>query len=259
MSKEQISQGYRERWEERTKGWETPHLRKAMIVGANPGNIGGHITSDLQSRGFDVTPVDKSPIGGAVERFDAAFPAPGWKLSNFDTLILANGQTHLDWIEDQPEVEFFNVLRNKLYASMVCSQEFVRQTLNKPYKKHIVFIGSMAYRSVLNGSAAYCAASAGLVHFARCLAYELSCKGFVVHCVNPSNTEGTPMTEETIAGLARYRDLDRSAAEEYWAASRGLPRWLQPEEIGGIVGDLVTDPKWDMLAGSPIDLNGGNR
>lgn len=253
--KEEVSAGYIEAWHARTKDWQPAEKRRAHVVGSDGcGNIGSLIVDCLSSDPtFDaVYQTDKKAYDPIVEH------APHY-WDGLDTLVLANGRTNLDWIEDQPWDEIEMVIGDKLVASIHATSQFVERTIEDEHLKYIVFVGSMAHRAVLNGSAPYCAASAGLNHFARCVAWELAPKGYRVFIVNPSNTQGTPMTEETILGLMRYRDLDRAQAEEYWGAVRALPRWLQAVEIGTIVRELVTNRSMEWLAGCPLDLGGGTR
>jgi NAD(P)-dependent dehydrogenase (short-subunit alcohol dehydrogenase family) len=266
-SKEGISSGYIDSWHHVTKDWEVPEYedRAAFVVGCRKGNIGEQIADELRNRGFgQVHARDIAPTDGT---WSSKLP---FDLSNtkqlqetcffpYDTLILANGMTNLDWIENQPLEKIDAVITSKLTASIKGVSEFARQTWDKECIKHIVLIGSMAHKSVLNASAPYCAACAGLNHFAHCVAWELAPKGFRVFIVNPSNVEGTPMTEETIAGVQRYRGITRAQAEEYWGAVRALPEWLTRDDIAGLVGDLVTDDKFRWLAGTPLDLGGGLR
>lgn len=261
--KEQIAADHHAVQEDRY-GRLTPRAeRHAAVVGCNPGNIGHHIADSL-SELFPVTMYDRSPVLGAdVNRLDAMEGAPngGWNGSwePFDTLVLANGYTNLAWLEDQDELYIHRAVNDNLLASMLATKRFVRDTKFKPWLKYIVYVGSMAYRNVLNGSAPYCAAKAGLNMFARCAAWELAPKGYRVFIVHPSNTEGTPMTEKTIQGLMRYRNLDREEAEAYWGAVRALPAWLQPWDIGRIVQWLVTDVSAEFLTGNPLDLAGSTR
>lgn len=256
MSKEAISKNYIEEWHEITRDYLPAEHRSAMIVGSNRReNIGARIAAGLRSASFKTHEVDKK----GDPAFDAAQHAQETDFTMFDTLVLANGETYIDWIENQPPQMIYSVLRNKLFASMVASSEFVRQTLSQDHLKYIVFIGSMAGSAVLNGSAAYCAACAGLNHYARCLAWELAPKGYRVFILNPSNVEGTPMTEKTIRDLMSYRELSRDEAEEYWGAVRALPRWLSADEIGEIVASLVTFSEMEWLCGTPLNLGGGLR
>jgi NAD(P)-dependent dehydrogenase (short-subunit alcohol dehydrogenase family) len=266
-AKEGISGGYIDSWHHQTKDWEVPEYedRSALVVGCREGNIGEQIADELSERGFgrvharDINPTDGTWMSKTSLDLtnDAHVENVSWY--KYDTLVLANGATNLDWIENQSLERIDTVIASKLTASIRAVSHFAAQTLEIKHIKHIVLIGSMAHKGVLNASAPYCAACAGLNHFARCAAWELAPKGFRVFIVNPSNVEGTPMTEETIAGVQRYRGITRAQAEEYWSAVRALPEWLTREDIAGLVGDLVTDDKFRWLAGVPLDLGGGLR
>jgi NAD(P)-dependent dehydrogenase (short-subunit alcohol dehydrogenase family) len=250
MSKEAISSSYLEETK-KTYLCDNEHPYEAFVVGSDRQyNIGAMISKRLRENLWKVTEFDKTNWN---------FPfSLGEDCKHLSTIVLCNGYTHLDWIEDQPDKEIIESVFVNLSVSMLAAKHFVQNTISNPWPKYIVFIGSMAYRSVLNGSAPYCAAKAGLAHFARCIAYELAPKNYNVFCVHPSNTEGTPMTEKTIQELQRYRDLTREQAEQYWG--HGLPRlnWLQSYDIGEIVSFLVSG-KADYMSGGNIDLTGGQR
>jgi NAD(P)-dependent dehydrogenase (short-subunit alcohol dehydrogenase family) len=171
---------------------------------------------------------------------------------------MSHGANHLDWVEDAPIDKNNNTIDVNLKGSINLAQRFVRGTIDRPYKKTIIAIGSMAYRSVLNGSAAYCASKAGLAMFMRCLAWELAPKGFGVYTIHPSNTLGAPMSEETIVGLMRYRGLSREEARDYWGASLPKKQWLTPENISDMV-NFILSGKAEYLSGSNIELPGGQR
>ena len=231
--------------------------RNAIVVGSDrKSNIGSSISNGLRNVVNHVIEID-------ITDFDVCSEGMMHLLSSnsqypVDTLVLANGETHLDWIEYQPREKIISVIQNSLMASVLASQEFIKATLNDPGPKYIVFIGSMAYRAVLNASAPYCAAKAGLAHYAKCLAWELAPKGYNVFCVHPSNTIGTPMTEKTIQGLERYRGIERVEAEAYWGACLPKQEWLRPENIANTVSWLVGGEA-DYLSGSNIDMAGGQR
>lgn len=232
----------------------------ALVIGSNKdGNIGHTIAGALRFRnGMDVA-------DPPIEELDArmSFETQEYLRQHgpFDTLILAHGQTHLDWIENQPDAKIYEQIDNSLASHIVASKNFVRATLEHPWVKNIVFIGSMAYRKVLNGSSVYCAAKAGLAHYAECLGYELTPKGYRVYCVHPSNVKGTPMTEQTIDGLMRYRRMDREEAIEYWSHDLRMPEFLRASDIANVVAELV-DPagsSFEYLTGTNIELTGGQR
>ena len=252
MEKSEISQNYIEDMKDK-QSFVHRTIRNALIVGAEVGNIGGAIAERLRLPGVGFQHVVE------VDKRHHDFAKPFGKFAvDFDVAVFANGFTHLDWFEDIPLEKINQIISDSLTASIVGAQSFVKDTINMPWQKNIVFVGSMAYRNVLNGSAVYCAAKAGLAHFAKCLAWELAPKGYNVFCVHPSNTEGTPMTEETIQGLMRYRGLSREEAEAYWGAVLPKNKWLQPEDIAETVNYQVSG-KADYLSGANIDMAGGQR
>jgi NAD(P)-dependent dehydrogenase (short-subunit alcohol dehydrogenase family) len=228
------------------KKWGGP--RQVLLTGdANLNSIGAFIGERLRSQHVTVT-----SFQGDVRSF-----VPGdWH--TYDTLIACHGVTHLDWFEDislEKAREIFDV---NLFGSFAVAQKFVQATISQPYRKRIIFIGSMAYTKVLNGSAAYCASKAGLAMLTRCLAWELAPKGYDVYCVHPSNVEGTPMSEETIQGLMRYRRIGREAAEAYWSDTVLRDHQLTKDEIAFTVRVLLTSGA-EYMAGSNIELAGGAR
>lgn len=256
MSKEEISGNYQATMMERFGRVERrPAPRQAVILGADEGNIGDAILNRLAPsydvRAYKHEMIDASRLGQAAHEGKV-------QLDDVDSLVLCNGFSHLDWIEEQPDKAIEEALWDNLAASVFATRDFVRYTMGQPWLKCIVYVGSMAYKSVLNASGPYCAAKAGLAHFASCMAWELAPKGYRVFIVHPSNTEGTPMTEKTIAGIQRYRGIARPEAEQYWGAVKAMPEWLQPRDIAAVVKWLL-DGEADWLAGAQLDLGGGQR
>lgn len=237
--------------------------RTAIVIGAEEGNIGGSIVSSLKKSQRFGAGDDYGSVIAHSKAADGDVLAPGvadrLPFGDADTLVLANGFSRLDWLEEMPEDAIVQTANDNLLASQMMTRDFVKATLETPWLKNIVFVGSMAHKSVLNASSYYCAAKAGLAAFARCAAWELTPKGYRVFSVHPSNTKGTPMTEETIEGIARYRGIDREAAENYWGAINLMPEWLQGDDIGEVVLWLVTNPAAQYLSGSDIELKAGQR
>lgn len=250
MSKDQISNSYMERQKFIHGKKPLADNRHALIIGADPGNIGDAIMKRLLIDGI-------SCIAPHILDFDVREP-PAELNKPYDVLVLANGYTNLNWFEDNPHHDIQHTFDVNVVGSLKTANLFVNETIDRPYKKYIVFIGSMAYRSVLNGSAAYCASKAALAMATKCLAWELAPKSFNVFCVHPSNTEGTPMTEKTIQGLMKYRNLSRETAEAYWGAILPRDKWLQPDDIAETVSYLVSG-KADYQSGANIELTGGQR
>lgn len=180
------------------------------------------------------------------------------ELKETDTLIMCHGVTFLQWFEKVQFKKVQEIMDVNLTATFGLAQYFVQATIERQWRKRIIMIGSMAHRSVLNGSAAYCASKAGLAMLGRCMAWELAPKGYDVYIIHPSNTYGTPMTEETIQGLMRYRGLDREQATAYWNDTAIRNRMLHPKDISELVMFLM-GPHGQYLAGSQIELAGGQR
>lgn len=179
-------------------------------------------------------------------------------MSGYDTLIMCHGVCHLDWFENAPMEIVQEIFDVNVVGTYRMASKFVRDTIHTDDRKQIVIIGSMAHKAVLNGSAAYCASKAALAHLVRCMAWELAPKGFDVYIIHPSNVEGAPMSEETIKGLMRYRDMSRKQAESYWNDSPIRSQSLTMSEIAELVHFIVTkNPVW--LSGTQLDLGGGQR
>jgi NAD(P)-dependent dehydrogenase (short-subunit alcohol dehydrogenase family) len=246
MSKESISKSYIDEQKEK-HGWKKapdPTIRLMAITGAaKEGSIGESIINTI------FTP---------VHRFDENVIAEDFDFKNYTDLIMCHGYTYLNWIENMPNKETQRIIDVNLYGSIRVMQQFIQQTIDAPYRKKIISIGSMAYRNVLNGSAAYCASKAGLNMFIRCAAWELAPKAYDVYIIHPSNVEYTPMTQDTIQGLIRYRNLSVNEATEYWEANNPRELFLTKYEIAQLVQHLLFGDT-SYLAGGPIELAGGQR
>lgn len=164
----------------------------------------------------------------------------------------------LNWFENASGRKVRQIFDVNLTGSYMIAQEFVRATIESHHRKKIIFMGSMAYTKVLNASAAYCASKAGLAMLTRCLAWELAPKGYDVYCVHPSNVEDAPMSEETIQGLMRYRNISRDEARMYWRDSVLRDHQLTKEEITFTVRMLLR-AEAGYMSGSNVELAGGAR
>lgn len=255
-TKETIASGHMEATKQQHAHKQVPMFdRRALVVGSDMrSNIGAAIARSLAMRPDFVKVFEPTALGLNLHNWNAE----ALRAFRADTLVIAAGFSHMDWLEDLPEDQLVDTINVNLTGVIRLVQAYVRVMLYAHMRKKIVIIGSMAYRSVLNASAAYCAAKAGVAHFARCAAWELAPKGFDVYCVHPSNTLGTPMTEKTIQGIMRVRGIDRAAAEAYWGAVLPRNQWLTPAEIGGVVSWLVSGEA-AYVSGSNIDLGGGQR
>lgn len=258
MTKEAVHGSYLEQMKAEHGSKPLPDRRKAVVVGSDrfAGNIGSAIAERFEDDGFEVLDPSMRELNVTVDHSLTKHLQEGDRTP--DTLVLCNGHTHMDWIEDYSPVEVWRVINHSLIGSIKATTEFVKETIEDPWHKHIVYIGSMAAKGVLNASAPYCAAKAGLQHFVKCMGWELTPKGYSVFVVNPSNTEGTPMTERTIRLIEQYRNMSRPEAEAYWASINLKDRWLAPVDIADTVAYLVSG-RAAYQSGTAIDLSGGQR
>jgi 2,3-dihydro-2,3-dihydroxybenzoate dehydrogenase len=252
--KEEISNSYIDQKKKEHAAKPLADTRSALIIGAMNGpNIGSNIADRFERDGIIISVPDQHDLNVEYLTYKSME-----RYKDCDILICANGFTELDWFEDNSLSSIDETFAVNVVGSLQAANLFVNETIEKPYKKYIVFIGSMAYKNVLNASVAYCASKAALAHATKCLGWELAPKGFNVFCVHPSNTEHTPMAEKTIQGIMRYRNMGRSEAEAYWGAVLPKDKWLQADDISEVVSFLVSG-KADYMSGGNIDLAGGQR
>jgi NAD(P)-dependent dehydrogenase (short-subunit alcohol dehydrogenase family) len=227
-----------------------PGVRALMTGDGLPNSIGEAIRETLVANGGFA----RSLEGDVRDPYTFG----SFAMKDFNTLIMCHGVSHLDWFEDAPIDKIKEIVDVNVLGTCFATQAFVHATLYKPYRKTIIMIGSMAHKAVLNGSVVYCASKAAVAHLARCLAWELAPKGYDVFCIHPSNTYGTPMSEQTIAGLERYRHLSRDSAEAYWNDSAIRSHSLTTGEISELVLYLCSGNA-QYLAGAQLELAGGQR
>ena len=145
-------------------------------LAADPANhvfaLGRHVTD---RRGPTVTqlPVDLAFADDAVGALDTALASFDW--SSIAVAHLVNNAGVLAPIRQVGSLgvsETAFAINVNLTAPMVLTDAFVRLTAGRDVERRIIHISSGAARSPYAGWATYCAAKAGLDHFARVLALE---------------------------------------------------------------------------------------
>jgi NAD(P)-dependent dehydrogenase (short-subunit alcohol dehydrogenase family) len=221
------------------KGFKEAKKKKGIIVGVSDNNIGLALLHHLNDKGHDMT--------------SYRFPQ-----DDDDLLILCNGSTHLEWIGYQNDKEIDKTINDNLVTSMNIMESFICETRYSKKVKRIIIMGSMAYNNVLNGSAAYCAAKAGINQYAKCAAYELAKEGYLVTVINPGNVLDTPMTASVKKQLEYLHRMDKLQAEVYWSKVNNLGEFITKKDIAKIV-EFLLKPEARFLSGSSLDLRGSNR
>lgn len=220
---------------------EDAKFKRGIVVGHAVGNIGETITQYLNKKGHDI--VACNDMNGREQG---------------DLFIFCNGHTELEWIGEQEHENITTQVRSNMEATIQMINQIVDRNIYNEVWKRIIIIGSMAYNNVLNGSSAYCAAKAGINQYAKCAAYELAKKGWLVTVINPGNVLDTPMTNKVKSQLQNLHDIDMDAAEEYWQKVNNLGEFVTKKDIAKMVKFLLK-PEARFLSGSSLDLRGSNR
>lgn len=220
---------------------EDVKFKRGIVVGHAPGNIGEAITQYLNKKGHDMVACN-----------DMNDREQG------DLFIFCNGHTELEWIGDQQPSNIDTQIFSNLQATIQMINQIVDRNEYTAVWKRIIIIGSMAHNNVLNGSSAYCAAKAGINQYAKCAAYELAKKGWLVTVINPGNVLDTPMTSKVKSQLQHLHGIDAVESEAYWQKVNNLGEFITKKDIAKIVKFLLK-PEARFLSGSSLDLRGSNR
>jgi len=119
----------------------------------------------------------------------------------------------------------------------------------------IVFIASTAGLKGAVYIAPYAAAKHGVVGLARALAAETAKHGITVNAVCPSYTE-TPMLEQAVHRIVTTTKRSEADARLALAAKNPQGRFIEPEEVAGVVLWLCDDTS-RSITGQAIAISGG--
>ena len=186
-----------------------------------------------------------------MERFDASLPDAGSvvdrlaeQLGGIGVLVNVAGTGHSDRVLDLSYDRWRQVLATDLDGPYLCAQRAAWRMVDAGLGGRIVNVSSVHEHLPRYGSAAYCAAKAGLGMFSKVLALELGEYGITVNTVAPGEiaTEMTGMDE----------------AEAYAQPRPGNPlgRPGHVNEIASMVGWLAS-PRSAYATGSTFTVDGG--
>jgi NAD(P)-dependent dehydrogenase (short-subunit alcohol dehydrogenase family) len=233
-------------------------MKKAIVLGAREGNIGGAIVERLLQNNEWTAHGDDCyrELSYAISRYVAPNPV---EVRDYDACIITLGITHMKPFEEQNHVEVHNVIHGSLVLPLLCANVYTRIRSDMGKGGIIVFIGSYAHDHPFTDCTTYCVAKAGLDMAARSLAWELMPE-FKVHIIHPHHVQGTPMTDEVRQGMMEgVHQMTEEEAEAYSRKDLRMPDLLKPEEIAQMVEFLLTNPVAEWLCGSGLNMYGGVR
>jgi NADP-dependent 3-hydroxy acid dehydrogenase YdfG len=218
---------------------------KAIVIGAGrKWSIGAAIVAALKENSFDVVApthaeVDVMYCNDFMEQHDDA-----------RILVLSHGTTSMASFEMQTRDDIKRVIDTNITGTILAAQWFVRNTIAyTSERKSIFIIGSLGGSRVFTNSSVYCASKAAVAHLGRCMAWELSAKGFDVYVIEPGNVSGTPMSQCVVDGMIK---------PELFAIHSTREAIIKPEEVASVVLGIITN-NMTWLSGEPIRLTGGAR
>ena len=241
------------------------HPGLAIVTGADSG-IGKATAELLASEGFDVAVTFNTDEAGAADtqaaveaRGQRAFVAaldvtsPGAEtviddladsLGGLGVLVNNAGTGHSDPVLDLPLERWREVLATDLDGPFLCAQRAARHMVRAGHGGRIVNVTSVHEHLPRAGSAAYCAAKAGLGMFTRVMALELAEHGILVNSVAPGEI-ATPMT-----GLEEQ--------DAYAEPRPGNPvgRAGHVNEVASVIGFLASS-RSSYVTGSSFTVDGG--
>lgn len=217
--------------------------RRALVTGASSG-IGAAIAARLLQQGWAVLALTRSaPVAGcehlAVDLADAAaLDAALATVGAVDAIVHAAGVLRVGAVDALDRADGRMMWRLHVDTAAQIVSDLVP---SMPAGGRIVLVGSRAAEG-LAGRSQYAASKAALLGLARSWAAELAPRQITVNVVAPGATE-TPM----------LRDPARADAPPLLPP---MGRFVQPEEIAGVVAFLLSDDAVS-LTGQQIVVCGG--
>jgi NAD(P)-dependent dehydrogenase (short-subunit alcohol dehydrogenase family) len=241
------------------------HPRLAIITGADSG-MGKATAELLATEGFDLGITYHSDTSGAedtraaveqrgqrcfvtqqdLESPDAADVVDQLvgELGGLGVLVNNAGTGHSDRVLDLSYRTWREVLATDLDGPFLCAQRAARHLVEAGNGGRIINVTSVHEHVPRVGSAAYCAAKAGLGMLTQVMALELGRSGILVTSVAPGEIS-TPMT-----------GMDESEAYHQERPGNPLGRPGHVNEVASVIAFLAS-PRSSYVTGTSITVDGG--
>lgn len=189
-----------------------------------------------------VAPCDVTDAGQVQAAVDAAISEFG----AIDVLINNAGMTIKKPAEEVPLDEWQKVIDVNLTGVFLMAQAVGRQMLKQGHGS-IINISSIAAKTAITGSLAYCASKGGVDMVTKGLAVEWAERGVRVNGLAPAYTE-TPLVKAITDAKADFADRVK--------ARTPMNRMARPEEMVGAAIFLASDAS-SYITGETIMVDGG--
>ena len=188
-------------------------------------------------------------VASAVEETFAAVEAE-W--GGVDVLVANAGAGASAKLADTTDEMWQAQLDLLLTAPFRCVRRAVPGMVGRGWGR-IVVVASVAAKRGEPYVAAYTAAKHGVLGLVRAAAAELAGTGVTVNAVCPAYVD-TPMTDETVASIARRTGRSQENARAALAARQPIGRLVTPDEVAEAVWFCVAN---GAVTGQGLNVDGG--
>lgn len=200
----------------------------AAELHAESGRVVHHIAKDQSNR--------SSVVAMAAEALDVA--------GRIDIVLNNAGTNNPAPVDEITDDVWDHTLEMNLTSSMVLTRALAPAMKERSWGRFL-YVTSTFGRVSRQGRAAYSAAKAGLMGYARAAALDLGPHGITVNCIGPG-----PFATDLSARL-RGTGTDQEFAER-----TALKRWGAPRELGGVAVMLASDAG-SYVTGATYFVDGG--
>jgi NAD(P)-dependent dehydrogenase (short-subunit alcohol dehydrogenase family) len=242
--------------------------RVAVVTGASRG-IGAAITRMLAGRGHRVIAVARdrdaldalvADVDGDVEAVSCDVGDEGMvvaaigKLTRVDVLVNNAGVATSNPVHRTTLAQWEDMLRVNATGAFLCTRAVLPGMRRRDWGR-IVTVASVAGLAGAPYIAAYAASKHAAIGLMRTVAAEVRGTGVTSNAVCPSYVR-TPMTDQTLTGIAARTGGDSEQAERMLVDTMATGRLIEPEEVAAAV-DYLASASAAAVNGQSIVIDGG--
>ena len=238
--------------------------KRALVTGG-AGGIGLACVREFAARGAHVIVADDHIY--LTESIASEVGGDPWQIDLSDTAALEDLVLDVDilvnnvGIQRISPIEQFDPEHFRLMLRLMVESPFllIRACLPGMYRRGWGRVVNVSSAHGLRASAfksAYVTAKHGLEGLSKATALEGAPHGVTSNCVNPSYVR-TALVEHQIADQARVHGIpEEEVLEKVLLTENAIKRLIEPDEVGSLVGWLVSD-KAGMVTGASYTMDGG--